>query len=106
MFRDGHERTLTVTPEKFPPAVVDGLVWERLGVKVSAARGGLLVVGVRRGSQAAQRGLEPGDLITRLDNEPVGSMEAFRDGLMSSHGRDVLLSVRRGPFTYPLGFRF
>jgi serine protease Do len=106
VFRDGHERTVTVTPEKFPPAAVDALVWERLGVKVSAGKGGLVVVGVRRGSQAAQRGLEPGDLITRLDNEPVGSLEAFREGLMSSHGRGVLLSVRRGPFTYPLGFRF
>jgi len=106
LFRTGHELTLTVTPEKFPASAVDALAWERLGLKVAAGRGGLVVVGVRRGSQAAQFGLEPGDLITRLDNEPVSSLDAFRDGLTSSHGRGVLLSVRRGPFTYPLGFRF
>ena len=106
VFRVGHEFTLTVTPEKFPPARVDALAWERLGLKVSTGKGGLVIVGVRRGSQAAQSGLEPGDLITRLDNEPVDTLDAFRDGLMSSHGRGVLLSVRRGPFTYPLGFRF
>jgi serine protease Do len=106
VFRGGHELTLTVTPEKFPASLVDGLAWERLGLKVSTTKGGLLVVGVRRGSQAAQSGLQPGDLLTRLNNEPVATLEAFRDGLMSSLGRGVLLSVRRGAFTYPLGFRF
>jgi len=106
LFRGGHALTLTVTPEKFPAAAVDTLAWERLGLKVSTGKGGLVVVGVRRGSQAAQSGLEPGDVITRLDNEPVDSLDGFRDGLMLSQGRGVLLSVRRGAFTYPLGFRF
>jgi serine protease Do len=105
LFRNGHPLTLTLTPEKFPPALVDGLSWERLGLKVSTSKGALVVVGVRRGSQAAQFGVEPGDLVTRLNNEPVSSLEAYRDGLMSSRPR-VLLSVRRGAFTYPLGFRF
>jgi serine protease Do len=106
VFRGGHALTLTVTPEKFPASLVDGLSWERLGLKVSTAKGGLVVVGVRRGSQAAQFGLQPGDLVTRLNNEPVASLEAFRDGLMSRQGRGVFLSVRRGAFTYPFGFRF
>ncbi len=106
LYRAGHEVTLTVTPQKFPASTVDTLAWERLGLKVSTGRGALVVVGVRRGSQAAQMGIEPGDLITRLDNEPVASLEAFRDGLMLKDGRGVLLSVRRGPSTYPLGFRF
>jgi serine protease Do len=106
VFRAGRELTLSVTPEKFPASLVDGLAWERLGLKVSLGKGGLLVVGVRRGSQAAQSGLQPGDLVTRLNNEPLSTVEGFRDGLMSSQGRGVLLSVRRGAFTYPLGFRF
>jgi serine protease Do len=106
VFRAGHELTLTVTPEKFPAPLVDALAWERLGLKVSTGKGGLIVVGVRRGSQAAQSGLQPGDLVTLLNNEPVATLEAFRDGLMSSQGRGVLLSVLRGAFTYPLGFRF
>jgi serine protease Do len=106
VFRGGHQLTLTVTPEKFPATLVDALSWERLGLKVSTAKGGLVVVGVRRGSQAAQFGLQPGDLVTRLNNEPVASQEAFREGLMSSQGRGVFLSVRRGAFPYYLGFRF
>ena len=105
VFRGGHALTLTVTPEKFPATLVDALSWERLGLKVSTSKGGLVVVGVRRGSQAAQSGIQPGDLVTRLNNEPVASLEAFRDGLMSSQPR-LLLLVRRGAFTYPLGFRF
>jgi serine protease Do len=106
LFRAGHELILTVTPEKFPSTLVDGLAWERLGLKVSTGKGALVVVSVRHGSQAAQSGLQVGDLVTRLDNTPVATLEAFRDGLMSSQGRGVLLSVRRGAFTYPLGFRF
>jgi serine protease Do len=106
VFRAGHQLALTVTAEKFPASAVDTLAWERLGLKVSTGKGGLVVVGVRRGSQAAQSGLQPGDLVTKLNNDPVATLEAFRDGLMSSQGRGVLLSVRRGAFTYPLGFRF
>jgi serine protease Do len=104
--RAGRPLTLTLTPQKFPPELADSLAWERLGLKVSTGKGGLPVVAVRRGSQAARSGIEPGDLITRLDNQPVQSLEAFRDGLVASRGRGVLLSVRRGAFTYPLGFRF
>jgi serine protease Do len=106
VFRGGHELALTVTPEKFPATLVDALAWERLGLKVSTAKGVLLVVAVRRGSQAAQMEIQAGDVIARLDNSPVASLEAFRDGLMADQGRGVLLSVRRGGSTYPLGFRF
>jgi len=106
VFRGGHALTLNVTPEKFPASLVEALAWERLGLKVSTAKGGVVVVDVRRGSQASQMHLQPGDLVTRLNNEPVASMEGFREDLMSSQGRGVLLSVRRGAFTYPLGFRF
>lgn len=62
-------------------------------------------MGVRRGSQAAQFGLQPGDFVTRLNNEPVATLDTYRDGLMSSPGR-VLLLVRRGAFNYYFGFRF
>jgi serine protease Do len=106
LFRAGHLFTLTLTPEKFPADLADALAWERLGLKVSIGKGGLLVVGVRRGSQAAQIGLQSGDVITRLNNQPVSTLEGFRDGLVASLGRGVLLSVHRGAFTYPLGFRF
>lgn len=105
VFRAGKLLTVTVTPEKFPASMVDSLSWERLGLKVSTARGGLVVVGVRRGSQAAQFGLQPGDFVTRLNNEPVATLDTYRDGLMSSPGR-VLLLVRRGAFNYYFGFRF
>ena len=106
VFRSGRELSLTLTPEKFPASAVDALLWERLGLKVSMAKGGLVVVGVRRGSQAAQFGLEPGDLVIKLNSEPVSSLEAFRDGVMSRQGLGLWLSVRRGAFPYYLGFRF
>jgi len=108
VFRDGQTLTVTVTPLEIPGELVDTLAWERLGVKVSARRGaaGLAITAVRRESQAAEIGLEPGDVIVRLENQPVDTLGGFREALAARLGRGVLVSVRRGSFTYPIGFRF
>jgi len=108
VFRAGRLLTLTVTPLEIPPELVDALAWERLGVKVSTRKGpgGLIVTAVRRDSQAEQIGLAPGDVITRLENQPVDTLSAFREALAARLGRGVLVSVRRGASTYPIGFRF
>ena len=108
VFRGGRTLNLTLTPLEFPAELADGLAWERLGVKVSARKGaaGLVIVAVRKESQAAEIGLAQGDVITRINNQPVDSLASFREGLLASQGRGILVSVRRGAFTYPIGFRF
>ncbi len=99
VFRDGEVRTLQVTPVEFPPQLVESLAWNRLGLQVKAARGGMMVQSVRPGSVAHKEGLERGDLIQRLNNQPVAALAAFQEALLSAReSRGVVLLVARGPY--------
>ncbi|WP_141592129.1 trypsin-like peptidase domain-containing protein [Myxococcus sp. AB056] len=107
LFRDGGLRTVQVTPVEFPARMVEGLAWERLGLRVKEIRGGLAVSGVRQGSAAADIGLEPGDIILRVNNQPVTTNDAFREALLTARrGRSVLLLVRRGRYGYHVTLPF
>ena len=107
LFREGGVRTVQVTPVEFPARMVEGLAWERLGLRVKDGRGALAVTGVRPGSAAADVGLEPGDIILRVNNQPVPTAEAFREALLTARrGRSVLLLVRRGRYGYHITLPF
>ncbi|QSQ14900.1 trypsin-like peptidase domain-containing protein [Myxococcus landrumensis] len=107
LFREGGLRTLQVTPSEFPVRMVESLAWDRLGLKVKDARVGLAVSGIRAGSVAAEAGLDPGDIILRVNNQPVGTAEAFKEALLTARrGRSVLLLVRRGRYGYHVTLPF
>ena len=107
VFRNGASQTLALTPVEFPPKMAEGLAWERLGLRVRPVQGGLAVSAVRPGSNAARVGLEPGDVLLRLNNQPMNSAEAFREALVASRNtRSVLLLVRRGPAGYYITLPF
>jgi S1-C subfamily serine protease len=63
-------------------------------------RRGVLVSGIRGGSVAEQAGLQPGDLLRRLERRPVEDIEAFTE-ICRSLGGDrierILVEVNRGP---------
>jgi S1-C subfamily serine protease len=66
---------------------------------------GTLVAHVAPGSPAAKAGLEPGDLITAIDNEPIGAVDDVNAALDRLHsGQTIELSFTRGPasFTVPV----
>jgi serine protease Do len=101
VFRGGQTQAISLTPVEFPPKLAEGLAWERLGLRVKAVQGGLAVSAVRPGSNAARVGLEPGDVVLRINNQPMASMDAFREALVASRNtKSVLLLVRRGPTGY------
>jgi Do/DeqQ family serine protease len=107
LFRDGGLRTLQVTPVEFPPRLIESLAWERLGLRVKDARGAVAISGVRPGSVAQEVGLETGDVILRVNNQPVANTEAFREALLTARrGRSVLLLVRRGRYGYHITLPF
>ncbi len=61
---------------------------------------GVVVMSVTKGSPAAAAGLEPGDMIVSVGNEPVTNAEAFRKTLEKvSPDRGVLVLVKRGDQT-------
>ncbi|HUM10369.1 MAG TPA: trypsin-like peptidase domain-containing protein [Myxococcaceae bacterium] len=106
LWREGRMLTLTVTPAEFPSQQADAFAWDRLGLRLQAARGTLAVSAVRAQSQAAAFGIERGDLIVRLNNVPLDSLETFREALISArHARSVLLVVRRAGRNYLVTFR-
>lgn len=68
-----------------------------LGVHVTLAKGGKLVVDdVESDSPAAKAGLEPGDIVTKLEGKAVKKAEVFRELLQSKGPGDaVKLAVLR-----------
>ncbi len=107
VFREGSQRTLEVTPVEFPPRLVEALAWDRLGLRVKEVRGALAVSAVRTGSVAEEIGLVVGDVILRVNNQPVPRSEDFREALLTARrGRSVLLLVRRGRYGYHVTLPF
>jgi serine protease Do len=107
LFRGGQKRTLTFEAVEFPPKLAEGLAWDRLGLRLKAGSGGMLIEKVRAGSAAADVGLAPGDTVLRLNNQPVQSADSLREVLIAARkARSVLLLVRRGRFGYHLTLPF
>lgn len=68
-----------------------------LGVSCSEQPDGLRVLRISRDSPAEAAGLQPGDLITRLDGTPVRDLEAFYKQLWGGGiERELVLQVQRG----------
>ena len=107
VFREGEQKSLRVTPSEFPAELVEALLWNRLGLRVKPVRGAMAIQAVRRGSVAAEVGLEAGDLILRVNNQPVVETAAFREALITARSaRSVVLLVRRGRYGYHVTLPF
>ena len=106
VFRAGQTFERAVTPVEFPAQLAESLAWDRLGLRLKAIKGGMAITAVRPGTAAARVGLEPGDLILRLNNQPLGQ-DTFRDALIAARSsRSVLLLVQRGRLGYYLTLPF
>ena len=120
---DGKEKKIKVvldqrTQNSFPARPVAaqregklGLVVQDLTSELAQRLGyegerGILVRGVVRGSEAARRGLQQGDLIQEVDRQPVDSVEDYgRELDKVEGGKAVLLLVRRGGTTSLVALR-
>jgi serine protease Do len=107
VWREGKLVPLSLTTVEFPAAKASSLGWDRLGLKVQPGRGALAVAQVRPGSPAARAGLEPGDWVLRVNNQPLTSPDEFRDALVAARtSRSVLLLVQRGRVVANLSLPF
>jgi serine protease Do len=107
VWRQGALRTLQVTPAEFPPRLIETFAWEQLGLRVKENRGVMAISAVRPESVAREVGLAPGDVILRVNNQPVASLDSFREALLNARrGRSVLLLVRRGRYGYHITLPF
>lgn len=99
-------------PSNFAKRVADQLIEGReatqpmLGVRVSVGQsigGGAVVAGVEPGSPGDQAGLQPGDVITRLNDRLIDSADALIAATRSKDfGETVTLQVQRGEDSQPI----
>ena len=121
--RKGKEKIITVKLGELEPAPIaardvapddDSDVFDRTGFAVAGldgraaqrfdipAESGVVVIRVERYSQAARGGIEPGDVVVQIGNDPIKNMRDYRKALKSyKKGDTVLLRVAKGD-----GFRF
>jgi S1-C subfamily serine protease len=78
-----------------------GPAWLGVDMASSAFGSGALVIDVIPGSPAGEAGIEPGDVITQVDNRPVASPDQFNSAISGLHvGEQIQLQVLRGPVTF------
>jgi serine protease Do len=60
---------------------------------------GVIVTRVVQGSPAAQAGIQPGDLIQRVDRQSVNSVDEFERAVTRAKGNKILMLIRRGQYS-------
>jgi len=99
------ERTITVQGQAPPSNLGVQILRDQLGIAVSPVRGGLRINVVDRNGQAAERGIESGDLLLTLNGTRVPGVEEVNRVFQRDYNRTtILMEVRRGRFAYTLTF--
>ncbi|MEO8182688.1 MAG: DegQ family serine endoprotease [Deltaproteobacteria bacterium] len=97
----------TENPRATPAAepheqTLDGLSLEGLTPKLrqrmnlpASVKQGVVVTGVAPGSNAAERGIQPGDLVLEVNRKPVNTTQDFLTAYKASTGKGALLLIYR-----------
>jgi S1-C subfamily serine protease len=102
LWRDSELLDVEVTAEEIPDNLFDELAESVLGMKLEISeQGGYKVLQVKRGSGAAQIGIEAGDWILGINGQELKSEADFRRSLLDVRGRRrALVVVQRGADRY------
>jgi serine protease Do len=106
VWRNGAEKSLSVRTGTLPaekaaaaaPLETPGSDLAGLGLSAQPGDGGLVVTEVDPDSEAAEKGLRPGDVIVSVNQKPVVSVEALTEAVndaRAKHRKSVLLLVAR-----------
>jgi serine protease Do len=103
--REGREVTTTLTPSRAPRDLGLTLLRREIGLSVRVGRDGAVVTSVVSGSPADRKGIERGDLVYSVDNQPITSLDDLNRVLEAGFGRRglVMVVVREG-YGYTLTF--
>jgi serine protease Do len=101
VWRDGKSVALSLTPTEFPARLAEELSWRRVGFKVKAAAGAVMLAQVRPGSNAARIGFAPGDVVLKVNGKAITNENDWRDAMIAARGSSsILVLVRRGRVGY------
>jgi len=90
------DAALAALAEKLPHARIDVRKGGKLGV-AGQPIGACIINHVQEGSAAARGGVQPGDIILRIDGEPVASFEALTERVgRRGPGEKIELEIERG----------
>jgi serine protease Do len=102
LLREGGARSVKLKAAPVPESAVAELTEQLLGLRLVARGPGVFgVTNVRRGSGAAQIGIQPGDLLLGINGKPLSDANALRGAVLDLRGRQqALLVVQRGHGRY------
>jgi serine protease Do len=107
--RKGKEMAIFLRPSLFPLEMAIDLFSRRSGIRVADAmqQKGVTIKEVKSGSEASQIGLKPGDLILKINDIPVRTIDEFKKAV-SRHQQStsINLVVQRGAYAYSLTLPF
>jgi len=68
----------------------------RQSLNLDTSKGNVVVANVTKGSPAEAAGLRPGDIVLRVDNKKIKSMNDFYTILNAANNQEVMLRIYRG----------
>jgi len=117
-FRNGKRQEMSIKAAPFPPDLALNLAFEQLGFGVEELNGslaaqyklrekeGLVIVAIKKGSQADKIGLEPGDLIRGINDLSVTTKEDFKKAVIRYRLKQrITVLVQRGWTVYSVPFK-
>jgi len=117
-FRNGKRQEIDIKAAPFPPDLALNLAFEQLGFRVEELnrslaakyglreKEGLVIVGIKKGSQAERIGLEPGDLIRGINDLSVSTEEDFKKAVIRYRLKErINVLVQRGWTVYSVPFK-
>jgi Do/DeqQ family serine protease len=113
VWRGGQVQTLTLKTREYPIERADLLAWSLLGIKVEeltpknrrdlriAAKEGVVITEVERGSYLARVGARPGDVLRQIDDTGVATQDEFRKAVVKYRQKgSLVLLIQRGEQGY------
>jgi Do/DeqQ family serine protease len=109
ILRRGKETVIPIQPSLFPLEMAIDLFSRRSGIRVAEAtqQKGVSIKEVKSGSEASQIGLRPGDLILKINDTQVRTIDEFKRAISRHHqSSSINLVVQRGAYAYSLTLAF
>ena len=112
-WKDGSTEVLKIHSRTFPEALAEELAYKSLGVRIQeisramrlrfriAARDGVMVAELRPGSYLDRIGVRPGDVIRRINEKEVKTVDDFKGAVTKyRHKESAVLLIQRGNQQY------